>query len=200
MQSDTDVRVVSVADVSWDDVRTVFGTRGDPAGCWCQYFKLPNAEWVAAEREGRCSGMLQQQVLENDPAPGVIAYLGDEPVGWCAVEPRPKYPRLRRAKVVTEGSRQDPDDASVWAVTCFVVRVGFRKRGVGGALLRGAVEQARGLGARVVEGYPVDTAERVGAPSAELYHGTVSLFEKAGFEVVSRPTKDRAVVELVLRG
>ena len=200
MQSDTDVRVASVADVSWDDVRTVFGTRGDPSTCWCQYFKLPNAEWQAAEREGRCSGMLQQQVLENDPAPGVIAYLGDAPGGWCAVEPRPKYPRLRRAKVVTQGSRQDPDDASVWAVTCFVVRVGFRKRGIGGALLRGAVEQARALGARVIEGYPVDTAVRVGAPSAELYHGTVSLFEKAGFEVVSRPTNVRAVVELVLRG
>ncbi|TFB51083.1 GNAT family N-acetyltransferase [Cryobacterium tagatosivorans] len=199
MQSDTGVRVVSVADVSWDDVRTVFGTRGDPAGCWCQYFKLPNAEFESATKED-CSGMLRQQVSANDPAPGVIAYLGDEPVGWCAVEPRPNYPRLRRAKVVTEGSRQDPDDASVWAVTCFVVRVGFRKRGVGGALLRGAVDQARALGARVVEGYPVDTAERVGAPSAELYHGTVSLFVKAGFAVVSRPTRDRAVVELVLRG
>lgn len=200
MQSATEVRVVSVADVSWDDVRTVFGTRGDPAGCWCQYFKLPNAEFELAEREGQCSGMLEQQVLANNPAPGVIAYLGDEPVGWCAVEPRPNYPRLRLAKVVTEGSQQDPEDASVWAVTCFVVRVGFRKRGVGGALLRGAVEQARALGARVVEGYPVDTAERVGAPSAELYHGTASLFAKAGFAVVSRPTKDRAVVELVLRG
>ncbi|TFD74620.1 N-acetyltransferase [Cryobacterium sp. Sr8] len=199
MQSDTDVRVVSAADVSWDDVRTVFGTRGDPAGCWCQYFKLPNAEFESATKED-CSGMLRQQVSANDPAPGVIAYLGDEPVGWCAVEPRPNYPRLRRAKVVTEGSRQDPEDASVWAVTCFVVRVGFRKRGVGGALLRGAVDQARALGARVVEGYPVDTAERVGAPSAELYHGTVSLFVKAGFELVSRPTRDRVVVELVLRG
>ena len=199
MQNATEIKVVSVADAAWDEVRTVFGTRGDPSRCWCQYFKLPNAEFESAERERRCGGMLEEQVRENDPAPGVIAYLGDEPVGWCAVEPKPNYQRLRRSKIVTEGSRQDPDDASVWAVTCFVVRVGFRKRGVGAALLRGAVEQARALGARVVEGYPVDTAERTGAPSAELYHGTLSLFMGAGFAVVGRPRRDRAVVELVLR-
>src|SRR5665647_1890985 len=196
MQSATGVTVVSVADAPWDDVRTIFGTRGDPSRCWCQYFKLPNKEWETATRD-ECSGMLRQQVRANDPAPGVIAYVGGEPVGWCAIEPTPNYERLRRAKVVTEGSRQDPDDASVWAVTCFVVRVGFRRRGIGAALLRGAVEQARAHGARMVEGYPVDAAARPGAPSAELYDGTVTLFEGAGFEVVARPTRDRAVMELV---
>jgi GNAT superfamily N-acetyltransferase len=197
MPATTDVTVRSIADVPWDDVRTVFGTRGDPSTCWCQYFKLPNAAWDTVTRD-ECAGLLQQQVRANDPAPGVVAYLDGEPVGWCAVEPKTHYDRLRRAKVTTQGSTEDPDDASVWAVTCFVVRVGFRKKGIGGALLRGAVEQARDLGARVIEGYPVDTAIRAKAPSAELYHGTLSLFTAAGFELVSRPTRDRAVVALTL--
>jgi GNAT superfamily N-acetyltransferase len=197
MPATTDVTVRSVADVPWDDVRTVFGTRGDPSTCWCQYFKLPNAAWETVTRD-ECAGLLQQQVVANDPAPGVIAYLDGEPVGWCAVEPKTNYPRLRRAKVTTQGSSENPDDASVWAVTCFVVRVGYRKRGIGGTLLRGAVEQARELGARVIEGYPVDTAIRAKAPSAELYHGTLSLFTAVGFELVSRPTRDRAVVALTL--
>jgi GNAT superfamily N-acetyltransferase len=195
MAATTDVTVRAVANVPWDDVRTVFGTRGDPSTCWCQYFKLSNAELDAATRD-ECAGMLRQQVQANHPAPGVIAYLDGEPVGWCAVEPKAHYERLRRSKIVTEGSREDPDDASVWAVTCFVVRVGFRKKGIGGTLLRAAVDQARELGARVIEGYPVDTAVRAKAPSAELYHGTLSLFTAAGFEVVSRPTRDRAVVAL----
>ena len=100
--------------------------------------------------------------------------------------------------MASEGSRQEPDDASVWAVTCFVVRVGYRRRGVAAALLRGAVAQARGEGARVVEGYPVDAALRPKAPSAELYHGTVSLLAAAGFVEVARVRADRAVMELVL--
>ena len=196
MPADTGIRVEAVASVPWEDVSLVFGTRGDPARCWCQYFKLPNREFETATPTA-CAGMLQEQVQKSAPGPGVIAYLDGEPVGWCAVEPKPAYSRLQRAKVVTAGSRQDPDDASVWAVTCFVVRVGYRRRGVAAALLHGAVAQARAAGARVVEGYPVDVALRPKAPSAELYHGTVSLFAAAGFVEVARVREDRAVMELV---
>lgn len=192
-----EITIASVDKVPWDHVRTVFGNRGDPHRCWCQFFKLPSKAWETAEPD-QCEQLLLEQVRANGPSPGVIAYQGDEPVGWCAVEPRPNYPRLLRAKVVTGGSRQDTEDASVWAVTCFVVRVGYRRHGIAADLLAGAIEQARRLGARVIEGYPVDAAERPKAPAAELYHGTVSLFLGAGFEVVARPTGDRAVVELVL--
>jgi GNAT superfamily N-acetyltransferase len=197
MTRDGEIRIESAASVPWDDVSRVFGTRGDASRCWCQYFKLPNRELATATPEA-CAGMLREQVQASAPGPGVVAYLDGEPVGWGAVEPKPAYSRLRRAKVVTQGSRQEPDDASVWAVTCFVVRVGYRRRGFAAALLQGAVEQARSQGARVIEGYPVDVTRRPGAPSAELYHGTLTLFAGAGFEVVSRPTDDRAVMELVL--
>ena len=190
------VTIISVADAPWHDVQTVFGTRGDPSSCWCQYFKMDNSEWKTASRE-TCEPLLRQQVRELDPAPGVLAYLDGEPVGWCAVEPRPAYRRLSRMRVLS-GSPEDPDDASVWAVTCFVVRVGFRRRGIGTALLGGAIDHARRGGARVVEGYPVDPAERQKVSSAELYHGSVSLFAANGFREVSRPTPDRPVMQLDL--
>ena len=199
MPAEREIRVEAVASVPWEDVSQVFATRGDPARCWCQYFKLPNRDFETAAPEA-CAGMLREQVQASapGPGPGVIAYLDGEPVGWCAVEPKTAYSRLQRARVVTEGSRQEPLDASVWAVTCFVVRVGYRRHGVASALLRGAVAQARGAGARVVEGYPVDLALRPKAPSAELYHGTVSLFAGAGFVEVARVRKDRVVMELVV--
>lgn len=190
------IDIVSIADAPWHDVQTVFGTRGDPSTCWCQYFKMGNAEWKNASR-ATCEPLLQQQVRELDPAPGVIAYLEGEPVGWCAIEPRPNYSRLDRMRVL-KGSPEKPDDPTVWAVTCFVVRVGFRKRGIGGALLAGAIDHARRGGARVVEGYPVDPSQRTHVSSAELYHGTVSQFEAHGFREVSRPTPDRAVMQLTL--
>ena len=197
MPADSEVRVEAVAAVPWEDVSQVFGTRGDPARCWCQYFKLANRDFETSTANA-CAGMLREQVQASALGPGVIAYLDGEPVGWCAVEPKPAYSRLQRARVVTEGSRQEPLDASVWAFTCFVVRVGYRRRGVAAALLRGAVAQARGAGARVVEGYPVDAALRPKAPSAELYHGTRSLFAAAGFVEVARVRKDRVVMELVV--
>ena len=208
------VRIVPVTDAPWADVERVFGTRGDPAGCWCQFFKLPNAAWKTVT-PGECRTLLEKQVQEAAAGtahpPGVIAYLDSdadegangeahddasaaEPVGWCAVEPRTAYDRLRTAEVV-KGSTEDQDDDSVWAITCFVVRVGHRRQGIGGELLRGAIEQATRLGARVIEGYPVDAAGGKKS-SAELYHGTLSQFLAAGFEVTSRPSPSRAVVTL----
>jgi ribosomal protein S18 acetylase RimI-like enzyme len=189
------VRTVPAADVPWDDVRLVFQTRGDPARCWCQFFKLNGAEWRAtssADRQARLSEQIR------DGSPGLIAYLDGVAVGWCAVEPRPHYPGLLRSRVVVGGSTENPVDDTVWAITCFVVRSEFRRRGVATALVRAAVNYAEARGASVIEGYPVDAAERE-ATASVLYHGTVSLFEGAGFEVGSRPSRGRAVMRLPIR-
>jgi|GEM_PF-4101980 GNAT superfamily N-acetyltransferase len=76
-----------------------------------------------------------------------------------------------------------PHDAEVWAIVCFLVRTGFRRRDVASALLTAAVEYARGLGASAIEGYPIDPAgRRIDATSA--YVGTTSMFESAGFRRV----------------
>ncbi|MFC6355959.1 GNAT family N-acetyltransferase [Luethyella okanaganae] len=192
-----EVTIVSATDAPWADVEQVFGTRGDPSRCWCQFFKMSNAGWDTA-KSAECKAEFQAQVRASATSPGVIAYLDGEAVGWCAVEPRVNYSRLARTKIVTDGSTEPLDDASVWAVTCFVVRVGYRRRGIAAALLLGAIEQARRHGARVLEGYPVDVAERAKTSAAELYHGSLSLFLGAGFEVASRPSPGRPVTRLQL--
>ena len=93
----------------------------------------------------------------------------------------------------------DIDDAGVWAVTCFVVKVGHRRRGVGAELLGAAVAHARAAGAHTLEGHPVDVAARERkSSSAELYHGTLSTFLAAGFEEVGRTGPTRPVVRLAL--
>lgn len=196
------VRVVPVTDAPWDDVRTVFGTRGDPSTCWCQFFKVDAAAWKAKDHAAGFERALSEQIdaarASRTAGPGVLAYLGSdsegwEPVGWAAVEPRPAYPRILAGRMMPGTADPDLDDAGVWAITCFVVRVGFRRRGVAGALLDGAVAEARRGGARLVEAYPVDTGgEKVS--SADLYHGPLSAFEAAGFTVAGRPVEGRAVV------
>ena len=91
---------------------------------------------------------------------------------------------------------ENPDDEGVWAVTCFTVRIGYRRRGVSNALAKAAVEFARQRGARAVEGYPVRTDPGQRVPSADLYVGTVSAFAAARFTEVSRPTPRRAVMRI----
>jgi GNAT superfamily N-acetyltransferase len=127
---------------------------------------------------------------------GLVAYLDDEPVGWCAVEPRTAYIGLvRGGRVAWTGRSEDRTDDFVWAVTCFVTRAGYRRRGISRALARAAVEFARDHGARAVEGYPMTTTNAV---SDELHVGTEGTFTAAGFTEVSRPSPRRVVMRIDL--
>ena len=193
------LRVVPVTDAPWSDVRTVFGTRGDPSTCCCQYLTVDAATWtggdVAAFDRALCD-QTEQARAEHGAGPGVLAYEGEEPVGWCAIEQRTAYRRILNSPLISESTEQLAAD-DVWFVSCFVVRVGHRRKGVARALLDGAVAHAREHGARVIEAFPVDAPDRMS--SADLYHGPLSVFQAAGFEIVSRPSEARAVVRLALR-
>jgi GNAT superfamily N-acetyltransferase len=179
----------SASEVPWGDLERVFDTPGDPRTCWCQYFKLTGAEWTSTDATA-LAPLLREQTRRGDPTTGLIAYVDGEPAGWIAVEPRDHYPRLRRSRVVAGGSVEDWGDTSVWAIVCFVVRREYRGRGVSGELLAAAVDHARAAGARVVEGYPIDPSQFTSSPAGSLYHGTVSMFEAAGFsDAVTEPAQ-----------
>ena len=182
----------------WDDVVEVMGTRGDPSRCWCQFFQRRGRDWstatTASNRERLCA-----QVRSSDIAPGVLAYADDEPVGWCQVGPKAGFTRLEHSPVTTPPA-DEPDPSDLWAVTCFVVRPRHRRHGVAAALLAAAIEHAERHGASAVEGYPVDPTARARVSSAELYHGTLSLFLGAGFHQVRRPGPSRVVVRRSGRG
>lgn len=187
-------------EASWADVEAVFGTRGDPSRCYCQRYKMASGESWASVGPEELAFRLRAQAdcgrPEAGSTAGLVAFVDGEPAGWCAVEPRPSYPRLLlKARVPWEGRTEDKRDASVWAVTCLVTRVGFRRRGVSRALVRAAVEFARGRGARALEGYPIADEGR-GLLPGELHVGLRSAFEAAGFAEVSRPSLRRAVMRI----
>ena len=192
------LRVVPAADAPMADVEAVFGTKGDPAHCWCQWYKIPGSDWRAIGDEA-LHDRLAAQLAAPGAGPGLLAYDGATPVGWCAIEPRANLPRLKQSRLVA-GSTPNPDldEPGIWSLSCFVVPRAYRRRGVGKALTEAAVEFARANGARIVEGYAIDHHVREKTPAAELFHGTVSMFENAGFEEVARPKDDRAIMQLRL--
>jgi GNAT superfamily N-acetyltransferase len=127
---------------------------------------------------------------------GLVAYLDGEPAGWCAVEPRTAYRRLLRTRVPWAGRAEDKTDDGIWAVTCFITRTGFRRRGVSRAIVRAAVDFARQRGARALEGYPMITHPGQEITWGELHVGSRSIFAAAGFAEVSRPTLRRVVMRI----
>ena len=175
--SEVDIHPADTA--RWRDVVALLNPGGGQA-CWCLAYRLTSGEFGradAAEREAR-----MRALVAGDPAPGLLAYLDGGPVGWCNVGPRAAMGRLVRSRTIPA-----VDDLPVWSVVCFVVRAGYRRRGVARALLDGAVAYAREHGAPAIEGYPVDTGGgRINVSSA--YVGTVGMFRRAGFEVVGETT------------
>ncbi|MEV6923253.1 GNAT family N-acetyltransferase [Dactylosporangium sp. NPDC051485] len=194
------ISAVPANEASREDLQAVFGDRGDPHRCQCQYFKTTGGGWAKGPVEERAAALYAQTRCGDPTAPattGLVAYLDGEPAGWCAVEPRSAYRRLRAARVPWAGRAEDRDDPGVWAVTCFVTRAGFRRRGVSTALAKAAADLARDRGAAAAEGYPMVVEPGADVPwPAELYVGTVGVFAAAGFAEVSRPTPRRAVMRI----
>ncbi|GAA4488671.1 GNAT family N-acetyltransferase [Microbacterium panaciterrae] len=157
----------------FEDVATLVGPK-NPASqsCFCLSYRIGGAESRALQGPARADRM--RELCHQDPAPGIIAYLDGEPVGWAAVHPR------RDTSFATNRLIPHVDDQDVWSLWCFRVRPGHRKQGLMHALIEGAVDHARASGAPAIEGYPLDSAgARVN--QTMMYTGTRALFESAGF-------------------
>lgn len=170
---DIDVRPAT----AFDDVATLVGPKRPGANvCWCLSYRIGAKENQSLQ--GTARGERVKELCREDPPPGVIAYEGDEPVGWAAVAPR------ANTRFATSRTIPHVDDVPVWSIWCLRVRPGHRKQGISHPLLAGAVDFARNHGAPAVEGYPVDNAgAKVDLTMA--FVGTRALFERAGFTLAA---------------
>jgi len=151
----------------WDD----FASLMVPRGCVCMAYRNSSLDMP-----GRVAHM--RALCHGEPGPGVLGYVDGEVAGWCSVAPKSTYRALVNSRTIPH-----IQDDNAWSVVCFVVRPGFRRRGLMHALLDGAVGHAHAMGATVLEGYPVDPGGgRVDQNSG--YVGTVQLFEAHGFTPV----------------
>lgn len=182
------IAVRHVGPPQWPDLERLFGPSGAYSGCWCMWWRCSGREFSRNGNAGNRAA-LAHLVATGQPV-GLLAYAGDDPVGWAAVAPQSAYPRILRSPALRPA---DPAEEAVWSAPCFFIRRDRRRTGVAAALLDAAVEHARGAGVSALEGYPVVAGGRR-LPAAELFSGTVPLFERAGFAVTHRPETGRRVV------
>ena len=195
------VTVAPANRASCEDLQAVFGSGGSAAICQCQRYKLAPREafksFPAEERARRLNEQTNCGQPDAATTSGLVAYVDGEPVGWCAVEPRPAYQGLLRVyRVPWEGRTEDKSDEGIWAVTCVFTRAGFRRRGIGYALASAAIDFARERGARALEAYPMLTQPGDDITWGELHMGTRSIFADAGFSEVAHPTPRRMVMRI----
>ncbi len=181
----------------FDDLQTALSGGGDGRSCQCQWFTMSASGWKHSDTAERRD--LLRAETAGPCAPGLIGYRGEVPAGWVRVGPRTAQPRLARSRSLRPHATQPWDDPDIWAVTCFVIRREFRGEGLMAELLAAAVEHACHGGARVVEGYPTDTAG-LRRSANDLFRGVTQAFLDVGFAEIAHPTPTRAIMARTLSG
>lgn len=175
-------KVVNNIPEHWSSLEKLFGKSGAYWGCWCIYWRKSAKEFDEMKVEKR---KFELKLLSDQYRTGLIAFLGDEPVGWMGIGPKSKLERLVKSRVI-----KSVDDHSVVSIVCFFVHKSFRKRGVSSALVKAIVKMAD-KGGEVLECYPIDLKEGEIVDVNGAYVGTRELFAKFGFEKV-RDTKSKS--------
>lgn len=174
------IAVVPATADRFGDIACVLNPTGREQACWCMHWRAPAKEDVTT-REARL-----HELAEQEPAPGMLAYLGAgsgeaaEVVGWLGFSRRSAARSLQRSRVLPVG---EPGTwPTTWVFMCVTVRPGFRRQGVAQALIDAGVDYAAAHGATALDAFPVEPEPGRRVPVSAAFVGTVGMFERAGFD------------------
>jgi len=172
---------------NWDKFVQLFGIKGACGNCWCMYYRLKNSDFQRGIVNDDNKRAMQEIVWENKPT-GLLGIYKKQAIAWCAFAPREDFIKLENSRV-----HKRIDNKSVWSIPCFFIDKNFRGLGVSVELLKGVIKYAKENGIKIIEAYPtIPTKEKL--PDAFAWVGIYKTFERAGFEIVDRTSKDRPMV------
>ena len=140
------------------------------------------------QQKGDGNRRAMRRIVRDGEVPGILAYVGSEPVGWCSVAPREVFSALERSRVLKR-----IDETPVWSIVCFFIDKNHRDQGMSVRLLRAAIEYVQKHGGKVLEGYPIEP-KKGRVPPAFVWTGLSSAFRKVGFVEVARRSETRPIM------
>src|SRR5690349_24742201 len=146
--------------------------------CYCMERLVTDYESRTKE-QNRAS---RSELIVSAKANGLVAYRLGRVVGWCHAAPKTELLNV-----------PGPSAADAGAIVCFVVAPDQRNQGIATTLLDTALRHLKGRGMRTAEAYP-SLREIDPQRWAQInYVGPLSMYVKAGFEIVER-TDDSCIV------
>ena len=172
---------------NWNKFVQLFGSKGACGNCWCMYYRLNKLEYQEGKVDDGNKSAMKQIVWENKPT-GVLGFYDGQAIAWCAFAPRENFIKLEKSRV-----HKRIDDKTVWSIPCFFIDKDFRRHGVSVELLKGVIKYAKEAGIKIIEAYPTTPTQEKLADSF-AWIGLYKSFERAGFEIVDRTSKNRPMV------
>ncbi|MCX6220599.1 MAG: GNAT family N-acetyltransferase [Bacteroidia bacterium] len=172
---------------NWTKFVQLFGPRGACGHCWCMYYRLSKPEYHEGKADDGNKEAMQNLVMNNNPT-GILGFYDGIPIAWCAFAPREHFIKLEKSRV-----HKRIDDQEVWSIPCFFVAKEYRRQGVTVELLKAVISYAKAKGIKIIEAYPtIPTKETL--PDSFAWIGLYKSFERAGFVIADRTSKNRPMV------
>lgn len=166
-----------------------FADHGEWAFCYCLEGHLDSAanDKLTEPKDRRNKAV---ELIETGEMQGYLAYADNRVVGWCNANDRKKYRYIAEMFQGTGYRPNDPADARVKSVYCFLVAAAYRGQGIAQSLLERVCEDAARDGYSCVEAYPFSDKQ-----FEYLYHGTSGMYGRNGFVEIA----DLGFVKVVRR-
>ena len=172
---------------NWGKFVQLFGERGACGNCWCMWYRIRKQDFQEGKENDGNKLAIKELVWAGKPT-GILGFYEDLPIAWCAFAPREDFLKLEKSRV-----HKRIDDQPVWSIPCFFIDKNFRRLGVSVELLKGVIRYAQMKNIKILEAYPtIPTTEKL--PDSFAWIGLYKSFEKAGFEIVDRTSKNRPMV------
>lgn len=151
-----------------------FGHEPHWAGCYCRFYHNDDSvDWKLRRAEDNRPEAVAE--INNGNMKGFLAFEGDKCIGWLNANNSESYMRLKEdVELVVK-------DKKVGIVICFVIHPDFRGMGVATKLLNAAVSDFEEQNYDAVLAMPIYSETF----SPKMYRGTVSMYQKAGFEKIN---------------
>lgn len=152
-------------------------------GCYCTWYNWNDS--YELERN-RCSDVKRKNfkkdlayrwILEGK-LNGFLAYDNGIPIGWCNVDRKQNYDRLKKEHNPETWKDSNVED-KVLSIVCFLVSPNMRGKGVATALLKEVCSFAESYKYQYIEAYPSNEDF-----SVTNYHGQFSMYQKLGFQLI----------------
>ncbi|MBY9019937.1 MAG: GNAT family N-acetyltransferase [Candidatus Lokiarchaeota archaeon] len=152
-----------------------FSDNPEWGGCYCHFYHFPGnkEEWGKATKDQNRNAT--KTLIKKEIMKGLLAFVNNEPVGWCNVNSKDVY-----EKNPFDNESEEVLEGKVASIMCFLIAPAYRKKGVARKLLIHAIEMLKEKGYAWIEAYP----RKGDLSDAHSYHGPVSLFNSEDFTII----------------
>jgi len=175
---------------NWSDFEVLFGEKGACGGCWCMWYRLKRSKYESTK--GSKNRSMMKKIVDSGIIPGILAFDGSKPVGWCSLGPREEYTVLSRSRIL-----KPVDNKKVWSIVCIFINKEYRKKGLTEFIIKSALDFTKLNNVKILEAYPIDT-ENKNYPVVFAHTGFISTYYSIGFKECARRSSTRPILRYLI--